>query len=251
MILYNVFFTNARIINLRSSYFINNFLSEDKLHTEAVIIDNKDQIVLGDKVKVTIQTSMETPYNTYYIANKLYANKREVIISEFEENDSTLFILPMLEMEAKLVMLKSNFINSYIQTTSNFNEIGDCIYLIYRYMPFNNYSRLMSILADNPSFISREKAQDTRFDIVKMAIPERFKKSVELIFEGKYSEIPEYIKHIITKFENRLKDDIIHQTLFNSEELKKKLAFNLGITIKQLPKELRSKPNKNKEIWTN
>ena len=249
--IYDTFFNNAKSITLKSTYFLEVFKNSEALDCTAISIDNKETITIGDKVPVTIQASLNTPYNTYYIANKIYPESRSAIITEFEENDTTLFILPMLGIDLRLLSIKPNFINGYIATDTNYNELGDCVYIVYRYMPFGQYKNVMKILAEQKEFISCEKAKDKRFDIVKLAIPDKYKDSVKLIFEGKYSEIPKYLKHIIIKASNRSKDDIIHQTLFNSLELKEKLANDLGIRILDLPTELRSKPNKIKEIWQN
>lgn len=249
MKLYNLFFKNARSLILKSNYFVNSYSDIDSLNTDAIIIDNKDQIVINDRVPISIQISLENPYKTYYVANKLYADKMAAIINEFEENDTTLFIVPMLEVDPRLILIESNFINGYIAHGDHFSNLGDCVYLIYRYMPFNQYRNLLSILAKQPNFISYEKASDKRFDIIKMKIPERFKDSVKLIFEGKYIEIPKHAKHSITKFRQRKKDDIIYQTLFNSDKLRETMAYNLGVSTNALPENLREKPNLKKETW--
>lgn len=249
MTLYDTFFNNAKSITLKSTYFLEVFKNSEALDCTAISIDNKEKISIGDRVPVIIQASLSTPYNTYYIANKIYPKSRSAIITEFEENDTTLFILPMLGIDLRLLLIKPNFINGYIKTKTNFNEIGDCVYIVYRYMPFNQYRNIMKILSEQEGFISCEKAEDKRFDIVKIEIPSKYKESVKLIFDGKYSEIPKQVKATIIKASNRSKDDIIYQTLFNSLELKEKLANDLGIRILDLPKELRSKPNKIKETW--
>ena len=70
-----------------------------------------------------------------------------------------------------------------------------------------------------------------------------------IIFKGKYTEIPKYVKHTIVKFKQRKKDDIIYQTLFNSNNLRKTIAYNLGVSINALPENLREKPNLKKETW--
>ena len=244
---YQISYNNAISINLKSDYFIQSYKNTPDLSIIGIALD-KEIINKGDKVNVIINSnSLERNYNTYYIANIFYINKRNALIKEFEENDTTLFILPLLDLPSKLLLLQSNFINGYLQVKGEYNEIGDCVHLVYRYMPFIQYSKLIDILKKQKGFISIIKSKDRRFDILKFEIKNNYKQYVIQLINGDYSKLPEFIKNKIIKFKNRKKQDIIYQTLFNSEDLREKLAKELMVKISDLPLELREQFNIPKE----
>jgi len=249
--LYTTFFKDARAIILKSPYFINPFKKDNSLEIEAFIIDNKEQIEKGNKIHIVVQNGIEKEYPTYYIANMLYADKRIAFLNEFEINDTTLFILPLLEtrLDYKVLTLPTYFINAYVQHNKHFNDIGDCLYLVYRYMPFNNYHRLMEILSGLNNFITVEKSQDGRFDLVKFDIPKQNKEHVQAIIKGKYFELPKNIKSKIINFSNKKEDDLVSQVLLKGKELQTALAIELDIRTSDLPDNLREKPNLKLEQW--
>jgi len=247
--IYKASYSTATTIILHSDYFIEIFKNSPDLSLTKVLIDGKVEIKIGDELAVTLQNDKDRPYETYYIANKMYPDGKRIMINEFEENNTTLFVLPLLGISAKLLLLSSNFINGYIATENHYNEIGDCVYIVYRYMPFLQYTNLLTILKTQKNYVCVEKSIDGRFDVVRFDIPKAFKPVVQKIIEGKYSKIPEYAKNIIVRFKNRKRDDIIYQTIFNSEGLREKLADTLEVRMVDLPKELREKPKLKLETW--
>jgi len=248
---YNTRFKNARSIIIRTPYSFTVDKEDDRyLDARRVIINSDEEIKLKDKINIEIQNNLEKPFKTFYRANFIYPVSNEIQINEFEENDSSIFLLPLLELDKRLIILKSNFINAYIKSVNYPNDIlGDFLYIVYRYMPFSFYSNLIRIIKENKKFVTIDKSKDGRFDILKYRIPANFKKDVRLIMNGKYIELSKLAKQKIILFGNRKKDDLIYQTLNNGNELRHLLAKELDVRIEDLPLNLREAPNIKKETW--
>ena len=115
-ILYQTSFAGARSITLQSPYTITTTPVPDSQYAlSSITMDDKKTIWFGDKVEIDVVFKEQDIFPTYYIANYMYkAQTREVQINEFEENDSSIFVLPSLTLPKHTVVYNSNFINAYL-----------------------------------------------------------------------------------------------------------------------------------------
>lgn len=247
--LYTTNFISARSLDLESKYSMDIRYSEKVM--SGLSIENTTHLGLKDKIPLDIIYKEEEIFSTYYVANMMYKYAgRLVRINEFEENNSTIFILPCLGLPKHTVKLHSNFVNAYVSHYNYADKVGDTLFLVYRYMPFDFYSNvLMKGLEKSPLFLTCERDEDERFDIVRMTIPTTFKDDIDKVLEGRYSHTSESFKYHILLFDNRKKDDIIRQVLYNSAELRYKLSEQFGTSIPENI-DLRTKPIFNEERWS-
>lgn len=245
---YTTSFVSAKSIDLESKQamdirYANNSVSE-------VFIGTQDMIALKDKVNVDIIYKEEEVYSTYYRANKIYkTTTRSIRINEFEENDTTIFVLPCLGLPKHQIKFHANFVNSYLTHYNYADKLGDTLFLVYRYMPFNFYEDdIIKTLSRSTTFLTKDRDEDARFDIIRMEIPEMYKEDVIKMTKGMYRELSTPLKHNILLFDNRKRDDIIRQVLYDADELRDKLSEQFGVAI---PKEvnLRTPPVLSKEQW--
>lgn len=221
---------------------------KDKYHLNKVIIDEIN-INIGDKIYASFNE-----YETYYKSNFIYKEDNlRIRINEFESNISSSYILPFIGIKKKEYLLMNlNFINCYVSHYNYKHDIGEYVYLIYRYSPISYYSKFTSILQKQKGCINYIRDErDKRFDCFIFKIDDKFVKDISLILKGKFSSISDESKKIILNFNNQLKpEDPINQILYKGTLRKNELEEYFGC---EMPNNIdyAEIPNINKEIWNN
>lgn len=217
----------------------------DKYHLNKIIIDEKI-INIGDKIHVSINE-----YETYYKSNFIYKeNDTKIRINEFENNVSSSYILPFIGIKREYLLMNNNFINAYVGHHDYSNNIGEYVYLIYRYSPISYYSKFIETLQKQKgciNYIREEK--DKRFDCFIFKIEDEFVKDIFLILKGKFSSIKDKSKKLILNFNNQLKPEdpinqILHKGILRRNELEEYFGCEMPDNI-----DYAEIPNMNDETW--
>lgn len=247
--LYTAKFLNARNCIIESTYkSVYEWLNKKKGFISKIKINNENTYSLGDCVYFTIEQS-GIKYNTYYKINKIQINNnRNFQINEFNLNETSIFIVPLVFGHNYIIKSKS-FVNAYVRHYNYDSYIGEQLYVIYRYLPFESYGEMAKYIGKNPNFIDYVKDKDKRFDVFIMQVPEQFNNDTKLLMKGKFSKITEAAKHNILDFHRFNTRSQIYQVLYKSEFLRKEKSNFLGVNIPEYL-ELRTIPDvKVNEIW--
>lgn len=246
--LYDVKILNAKslAVNLNAP---NTKKFMDRFHIKSVKFNDVDSIKLGDEIPVVFKTKTGI-YNTYYKANYIYKEDRDNIqINEFENTISTTYILPLIGIKKRNLLLDLNFVNCYIGHCNHEHEIGEYIYLMYRYTPTEYYGEFSKILQRQEGFTYYFKDVDQRFDCFIFKTKKVYIEDIKGILKGKYSFISNKTKKTILTYHDQNNPDApIYQILFKGYLRRNELEESLGCT---LPEDIdyESKPNINNEIW--
>jgi hypothetical protein len=219
----------------------------DKYHLKNVIFDSNYSLKQNDKIKVNYENSN---YETYYKANFIYKeDATRIRINEFEDNVSSSYVLPLLNIKKDYLLLPTNFINCYVNHYNFKHYLGEYAYLIYRYLPISYYAKFIKVLQEQKGCLSYIKDEDKRFDCFVFKIDENYIEDIKLIFDGKFSKINENTKRIIMAFHNQTKmDSPIAQILYKGELRKNELEEYFGC---KMPDNIdyAEAPKINEEIW--
>jgi len=209
----------------------------DKYHLKEIHFSDSVSLKLGDKVPINFQ-SLPNEFKTYYKANFIYKeDKIKIRINEFEDNISSVYILPLLGIQKEHLLINYNFINCYVNHYNYKHKLGEYLYIIYRYTPIPYYSKFVSNLATASNYIDcNSEDKDKRFDCFVFKTNEIFIDDIKLILKGKYSNISEKAKKLILTFHNQLKSDQpLNQILYKGELRKNELESIFGCSI---PKDI-------------
>ena len=139
-----------------------------------------------------------------------------------KKNKSSEFLLPMLGGNRTLLMYDSLLQNCYAGT----NEDKNCIVLVYKYsdsLLFNKFEKAIIRLR------TFKKAFDTeKYTVFIFNVPVYFKEDYKKFIKGKYSKFSLDHKLQILSFHDQEIEDRLGQILFNGEELRNKLEYDLG-----------------------
>jgi hypothetical protein len=189
----------------------------DKFHIGKIKFGDSKVINVGDKIDLTFASTI-TPYSTYYQANYIYKDNKGFRINEFETTKSSTYLLPLLGISKNMLLLETNFINCYISHFDYDNDLGDYLYLIYRYFPISYYSKFTKFLREQKGFLKYVKDWDKRLDCFIFSLDKETIKDVKLLIDGKYSKITEKSKKLILNFHNQNKtDEPLNQILYKGE----------------------------------
>lgn len=225
----------------------NNTVKIDRFRIESINFTNNVSVKVGDNVQVDINNT----YNSYYKCNYIYKeNSSYYRINEFEENDSSVYILPLLEIQNNELLLDKVFINAYIAHYDFQNNLGEYVYLMYRYLNIGYYARFTKALQelDNCTFYQKDK--DKRFDCFIFKIKESYIEDIKLIMKGKFSSISDKAKTLILRFNNQTNPDTpLYQILYKGELRRNELETMLGVTMPN-GIDYASIPNIEDETWS-
>ena len=245
--LYNIHILNAKTIVLESNVPIHKTY-EDKFSLSSAKFSQDLVINKGDKLNVSYKHPME--YDTYYYANHIYReNKLSIRINEFEDNNSTTYLLPLLGITADQLLANRNLINCYASHYDFTHSPGQYLYLIYRYLPINYYAKFIEILQKQPDCIMYQKDRDKRFDCFIFKLENKFIEDANFILEGKFSKISENAKNLILRYHGQTNTESpLFQILYKGALRRNELEVSLGCT---LPKDVdyATKPKISEETW--
>jgi hypothetical protein len=202
----------------------------------------------GNKIPVIIN-SEDLDYKTFYYCDRIFkVDSKTIEISEFNITDTTIFTLPLLGLTKEELLWDKVFINAYISAHDFDGNVGEVCHLIYRYMPFSFYSKLIEYLKKKSNFNSYKKDYiDKRFDRISFIIPKIYLKDVYLILEGNLSKISDATKQLICNFHNINNHNKIYEMLNTNVALRDRLIVDYG---EELPEDIKRKEfNINNETW--
>lgn len=221
----------------------------DKFHLKKVEFSIDNKIEIGDKIDLEYNNS-ETTYKSYYKVNFMYKeNKTKIRINEFEDTMSSTYILPLLGLKKEYLLLDINFINAYIEHSNFKHNLGEYIYLIYRYIPIPYYAKFIEILQKQKGCLSYLRDLDKRFDCFVFKTDEKFINDVKLLLKGKYSKISEDAKKLILNFHNQTNPETpLAQILYKGNLRRNELESTFGCVIPDNI-DFAEKCNLNEEKW--
>lgn len=223
----------------------------DKYHLKKIKFSTEVEIQLGDKI------SLEYPgasYETYYVTNFIYKeDKTRFRINEFEDNVSSTYILPLIKIKKEHLLIETTFINCYLQHYKFQHNIGEYVYLIYRYLPLPFYAKFIEILQKQNGCISYFREVDKRFDCFVFKIDESKIKDIKLILKGKYSKISDESKQLILKFHNQTNPEApINQILYKGNLRRNELIEYFKCSSSDLDNvDFDNVPKLEEESWLN
>jgi hypothetical protein len=224
----------------------------DTYHLKEVIFQNDFSIKCGDRIEVNYTNNLlDKVYTSYFNSNFIYKEDDiKIRINEFEANTSSSYILPMININKDYLLTRSSFINCYIQHYDYKHDIGDYLYLMYRYIPVNFYARFVELISKKDDFLNHVKdKKDPRFDCFIFKLDEKYKKDINYIMNGNYSKIQESTKKLILNFHNITNEDnSIYQILYKGHLRRNELEEYFGC---KMPEDIdyAEKPKMEEEIW--
>lgn len=151
--------------------------------------------------------------------------------------DSSIFILPLMGMNRKLMLWDSLFVNAFCET----EEDKECICILYRFSGEAKFARFESALCSFRNF-RRRIDTDPYHVLFVFEVPDDAKTSYRAYMDGRYSQIEDEWKLKILEFHGFDIDGHTGKILFQSSNLRQDLEHKLDVV---LPKnaELHSKPD--------
>jgi len=221
----------------------------DKFHLRKVNFSIDNKIEIGDKIDLDYNTS-DNIYKSYYKVNFMYKeDKSKIRINEFEDTMSSIYITPLLGLKKEHLLLDTNFINTYIEHYNFKHNLGEYIYLIYRYIPIGYYAKFIEILQKQKGCINYLKDSDKRFDCFVFKTDEKFINDVKLLLKGKYSKISEEAKKLILNFHNQTNPETpLAQILYKGNLRRNELEETFGCIMPDNI-DFAEKCNLNEETW--
>jgi len=192
------------------------------------------EIKLGDTVRV----AAKSPYKVNIIRPGMNLGKTVCYdLSVARLTDSSIFILPLMGMNRKLMLWDSMFVNAFCAT----DEDEDCIAILYRFSGVPRFTRFESALCSFRNF-RRRLDPDPYHVLFVFDVPEDAKDSYDSFIEGKYSLIDDIWKLKILEFHDFDIDGHTGKILFQSDDLKEQLEAELDVVL-PYKAELHSKPD--------
>jgi hypothetical protein len=199
------------------------------------------------KIGGTIRPRHKSPYRVNLIRPGHGALRNNIVCYDLSVDrltDSSIFVLPFMGMNRKLMMWDSLFVNAFMATP----EEPECIALLYRFSGESIFTKFESALCSFRNF-KRRIDPDPYHVLFVFDIPEEAKSSYAAFKEGRYSEIDDDWKLRILEFHGFDFDGHTGKILFRDPRLRQDLEQKLDV---QLPAdaELHSKPNLEAETFS-
>lgn len=191
-------------------------------------------INIGD----TVRPSTKSPYRVNIIRQGINLGKTVCYdLSVATLTDSSIFIMPLLGMNRKLMLWDSLFVNAFCATEDD----EDCIAILYRFSGTPRFTKFESALCSFRNFRKRLDP-DPYHVLFVFDVPTDAKDSYEAYMDGKYSLIDDIWKLKILEFHDFDIDGHTGKILFQSDDLKQQLEETLDVVL-PFKAELHSKPN--------
>lgn len=220
--------------------------------TVRVTIDAHPMEVFYDKKKVSEIRISGITYLSLYTFNKVFVTIEDKLhtyeISDIEQlaencfqchtmqrTKSSFFITPMLGKSRIDVRWGQYFVNTFV------DESKKAIFVLYRFFHVEDYKQFEHSLTKNPMF-QKLIDYDEQHVAIQYKVPEDMENNFQMFCQGKYSQMSHNYKVHILNFHGLAQDTLIGRVLFKSEERKKQLEMDLGVTIPQ-DVELYDKPD--------
>ena len=157
--------------------------------------------------------------------------------------DSSIFVLPFMGMNRKLMMWDTLFVNAFIGTPDD----DECIAILYRYSGEPIFTKFESALCSFRNFKIRIDP-DPYHVLFVFDVPEEAKSSYTAFVDGRFSEIEDDWKLRILEFHGFDFDGHTGKILFKDPGLKARIEKQLDVTL-PADAELHSKPSTHLEVF--
>lgn len=151
--------------------------------------------------------------------------------------DSSVFVMPLMGMNRKLMLWDSLFVNAFCET----EEDKDCIAILYRFSGEHKFAKFESALCSFRNF-RRRVDTDPHHVLFVFEVPDDAMPSYRAYMDGKYSQIEDEWKLKILEFHGFDIDGHTGKILFRSPQLRSELERKLDVTL-PIDAELHSKPD--------
>jgi len=240
-----------------------------QLWIERITLNQSKKYEIGDKVDIEInplyfKRPIEQDIFIYsYVINKITKlNKNNYVLHEFLENESKIFLTPILGKTKDFFSYKERLCNTYIDTSYTQKYKGQkVLYLLYKATPLKSYFQFEDKLKKHELFIDQftEVRGENRFSLFIFRIPEIFHSDLILFKQGKFKDLSILLKNQIVKFHSYTNKHLIYQVLIHAKELSLLKMKELNITEEDWYKKgkdgispncvsMRPKPNLTYEI---
>ena len=153
-------------------------------------------------------------------------------------NQCTTFMLPMLFFNDKNITSSretmwfgSHFVNAYVNVEgASTNEIGDSIYLLYRYSTSKEFMKFDAEMQSRHDFISCIPT-DKYHILYQFKTPDEFREEYSLFIQGKLSQFSNDYKKIIRLFHHVTSGQKVYRVLYRDPKLKKEIEEDLEVSI--------------------
>jgi len=151
--------------------------------------------------------------------------------------DSSIFLLPMMGGNRKLMLWDSLFVNAFMEVP----DYPECVALLYRYSGDTLFTKFESALCSFRNFKVR-KDPDPHHVLFVFGVPEEAKSSYAAFKDGRYSEITDDWKLRILEFHGFDFDGHTGKILFKDPGLRTQIETKLDVQL-PIDAELHSKPS--------
>jgi hypothetical protein len=235
--------------------------SKNIIITATCVLDcdkNENKIIsinYSDRFKIELEKVIIIDKNPYKIFSIIKEDKEGKVYTLvlFKMTKSCIFIMPFLGKDRQHFKWDINFCNCYIGTEDDFTY-GNSIYLLYRFIGDTWYTDFEQELRNSPYFIESQDV-DKHHVLYEFSVPSDYIEDMDLILEGKYSQISIGAKNRVLTFHGSTSDKPIHGILSRSSEYREKLEKELGLDKDRikipLENELYDRFKEEEEIYLN
>tara|TARA_R110000737_G_scaffold210037_2_gene227817 strand:+ start:141 stop:881 length:741 start_codon:yes stop_codon:yes gene_type:complete len=211
--------TTVRILG-DTEKIVPHYYNEELLSLE---LPTKKIISLGEIFKIR-----RAPYKVNIIKKIIVEDILYYDLIVAEKTKTSLFLLPMLGGERKLLFYDSLFINAFIGT----HKKKDCIKLLYRNSLKKSFKEFAIVLQRLKLFITLEAPSPSHV-LFTFKIPKKYQKDFNKFKLGKYSKMDDVYKLQILDFHRFDIDGTMGQILFKSKERRQELEEQLDVELPQ------------------
>ena len=199
------------------------------------------------KIGGTIRPRQKSPYRVNLIRPGHGALRNNIVCYDLSVDrltDSSIFVLPFMGMNRKLMLWDSLFVNAFMATP----EEPECIALLYRFSGEPIFTKFESALCSFRNF-KRRIDPDPYHVLFVFDIPEEAKPSYISFKEGRYSQIDDDWKLRILEFHGFDFDGHTGKILFRDPRLRQDIEERLDVELPTFA-ELHSRPNLESETFS-
>jgi hypothetical protein len=161
------------------------------------------------------------------------------------------FIVPFLGHNRDYFRWKKEFTNAFIGTDM-YGDYGEYIYLLYRFDGTREFGEFEDGLQASPHYVDCIDP-DKYHTLYKFSIPTEWRKDIDLVMQGKYSQVSPAAKERIFEFHSSNRNKPIGQVLYRCPARRQKMEKEMGVEPGTLNKdsELLNMFNRKDEIYKN
>ena len=204
-----------------------------------------DDCTFEIKIGGTIRARPKSPYRINMIT-PCTGERNQVVCYDLSVDrltDSSIFLLPLMGGNRKLMLWHSLFVNAFMGTP----EYPECVALLYRFSGDPVFTKFESALCSFRNFKIRIDP-DPYHVLFVFDVPEEAKSSYAAFVDGRFSEIDDDWKLRILEFHGFDFDGHTGKILFKDPGLRARIEKQLDVTL-PADAELHSKPNVNLEVF--